>query len=135
MDFVASLGFLVFAVTVGWAGIYFMRRSRGRRWMQWTATVFAFGAGLLAIGSFVADLLGWATGLVPYSAGAVLLAALVVAFVSLLDKQPDMKTVVAAMVIPLVTGVGLVQIQQAWDQVEDNANQVKTKVEQQAEGR
>ena len=135
MDLLASTGFLVFAATVGWAGVYFMRRSRGRRWMQWTATVLSFGAGLLAIGSFIADLLGWATGLVPYSAGAALLAALVVAFISLIDKQPDMKTVVSAMVIPLVAAVGIAQLQAAWDEVVDNAEQVRSRIEQQAEGR
>ena len=135
MDFLASAGFFVFAVAVGWGAIYVMRKSRGRRWLQWTATLLALGAGLLAIGSWVADLLGWGTGLVPYSAGAVLFVALVIAFISLIDKQPDMKTVVCAMVIPLIIGGGIVQLQDAWQQVEDNAPEVKTSVEQQAEGR
>jgi peptidoglycan/LPS O-acetylase OafA/YrhL len=135
MDFLASAGFFVFAVAVGWGAVYFIRKSRGRTWMQWTATVLGFGAGLLAVGSFVADALGWATGLIPYSAGALLFVAFVVVFISLLDKKPDIATVICAMGIPLIIAVGLVQIQDAWDQVEENANQVKTTIEQQAEGR
>lgn len=133
MELLASAGFFVFAVAVGWGAVYFIRKSRGRTWMQWTATVFAFSAGLLAVGSFIADLLNWATGLIPYSAGALLFIALVVVFVSLLDKKPDIATVVAAMGIPLIIAAGIVQIRAAGEEVGRNGREVRDTIERQAE--
>lgn len=135
MDILASLGFLGFAIAVAWGALYFLKRARSRVWMHWTAFVFACVAGLLAMGSWLTDLLAWGTGFVPYLSGILLFVGLVIVFIDLIDKRPDRLALICAMIIPSVVAAGVGQLQNAWDQVGENAEQVKTTIEQQAEGR
>jgi hypothetical protein len=132
-NMLARVGLLVFGVALYWlasrlhkkAGSGGPQGGKGANPKKVIATLMAFLAGCALVGTFVGD---WVAGIgraSPLIAAAFfLLTAGVLVIDWWSDGVPDRPAFIAAALLPLAVVVGFAQIDTAFDQVGDKAEQV-----------
>lgn len=130
-----ALGFTLLAVAGGFGGFYSLKRAKGRKWAHWVGFVIALAAGILMITTMIGGALTWTANWIPYVAGALLVVFGLITLFDMADKRPDAGAILGAIILPSVLAIAVAQIGQAAGEIEDNSRDLKTTVEQKAEGR